>query len=214
MDAPSRNPFPLQREKNDESEPEIDYLPWSRPAFNAPSKSSPLVADSVAVRIEPSLRRTLSEEHPATLICMHNLANAYRSQSQYDEAVELSQKTLESRQRVLGDKHPETLLSRKLLTFIFHEASREFANSTDLKERNPPKALDLARKAVALFPEASSYSWQVLGWSHYRMGHWQETIDAETKSIELQKNDGDPWQWQFLAMAHWQLGEKEAAHKY
>jgi hypothetical protein len=33
------------------------------------------------------------------------------------------------------------------------------------------------------------------------------------KSIQLEKDGGRSWQWFFLAMSHWQLGEKEEARQ-
>ena len=34
------------------------------------------------------------------------------------------------------------------------------------------------------------------------------------KSIELREDGGDSFQWFFLAMAHWQVGNKEQARKW
>ena len=158
-------------------------------------------------------RRTLGDEHPSTLRSMDSLAVVYHYQSRYDEAEKLHLQTLEIKKRVLGNEHPDTLKSKNNLQGLSVNWCWKLATAADTEKRNPRKALELAHKAVELLPEAAN-GWQVLGWSHYRLGHWQETIDAETKSIELQRNDGDPWQWLFLAMAHWQLGEKEAARKY
>jgi tetratricopeptide (TPR) repeat protein len=56
----------------------------------------------------------------------------------------------------------------------------------------------------------------VLGWAHYRNGDWRASIDALEKSIGLQTSPpgGDSWQWFFLAMAHWQLGNHEQAQAW
>jgi tetratricopeptide (TPR) repeat protein len=67
-----------------------------------------------------------------------------------------------------------------------------------------------AQAAVKLDAKSTT-AWQVLGWARYRSGDWKGSIDALQKSVELQNNTGDPWQWLFLAMAHWQLGQKEQA---
>ena len=46
------------------------------------------------------------------------------------------------------------------------------------------------------------------------MGDWQASITALQRSVELQKDGGDPWQWFWLAMAHWQLGHQEEANRW
>jgi tetratricopeptide (TPR) repeat protein len=49
--------------------------------------------------------------------------------------------------------------------------------------------------------------------AHYSAGDWKAAIEALKKSMELRKG-GDSFDWFFLAMAHWQLGEKEQARKW
>ena len=49
--------------------------------------------------------------------------------------------------------------------------------------------------------------------AHYRAGEWKAAIVALEKSMALRKG-GDSFDWFFLAMAHWQLGEKEEARKW
>jgi len=93
-------------------------------------------------------------------------------------------------------------------------------------ERDPVKAVALARKAIALAPQAGSY-WQTLGMAHYRAGAWQEAITAIEKSQELAggpstaldqslrlRNGGDSFDGFFLAMAHRQLGNEAQARKW
>jgi hypothetical protein len=59
-------------------------------------------------------------------------------------------------------------------------------------------------------------AWQVLGWAHYRAGDWKASIEALEKSCALQVNPkgGDASRWFFLAMAHWQLGDKDKARMW
>ena len=45
-------------------------------------------------------------------------------------------------------------------------------------------------------------------------GAWKDSIAALEKSIELRNDGGDSWHWFFLAMAHWQLGQKGKARKW
>jgi tetratricopeptide (TPR) repeat protein/serine/threonine protein kinase len=82
----------------------------------------------------------------------------------------------------------------------------------DAKVRDPQRAIELAKKAVALAPKEGAF-WNTLGAAHYRAGDWKLAVEALNKSMSLCKG-GDSHDWFFLAMAHWQLGEKEQAHKW
>jgi Flp pilus assembly protein TadD len=74
-------------------------------------------------------------------------------------------------------------------------------------------AIELARKAVELAPKEALH-WNTLGVAHYRAGHWKEAIEALSKSMELQKGALESFDTFFLAMAHWQFGEKETARQW
>jgi tetratricopeptide (TPR) repeat protein/tRNA A-37 threonylcarbamoyl transferase component Bud32 len=65
------------------------------------------------------------------------------------------------------------------------------------------------RKAIELNPkyvEAHSN----LGAVHYRAGHGKDAVAALEESMKLRKG-GSPYEWYFLAMAHWKLGDKKKA---
>ncbi len=55
--------------------------------------------------------------------------------------------------------------------------------------------------------------WSTLGVCLYRAGDWKTAIEALKKSRDL-RNGGDSFDWFFLAMAHWQLREKENARRW
>jgi WD40 repeat protein len=82
----------------------------------------------------------------------------------------------------------------------------------DTEPGDARQRLEGARRAVELSPQ-SVLAWQVLGWARYRAGSWKASIEALEKSCALQEypKGGDSAQWFFLAMAHWQLGEKDKA---
>jgi eukaryotic-like serine/threonine-protein kinase len=158
-------------------------------------------------------KRTLGEEHPLTLSSMHSLANCFYFQGHYEHAVELGRETFEIRKRVLGEQHSATLATQQNLAAACAMWSMTLTTATNQSEQDRERSLQLALDAVKLDP-SHSYQWQVLGWAHYRLGHWQDTINAETKAASLQSNGGDVDQWLFLAMAHWQLGQREVASRY
>jgi WD40 repeat protein len=87
------------------------------------------------------------------------------------------------------------------------------ATSPEAKLRDSARAIELAQKAVKLAPREAQ-CWNTLGVVHYRAGHWNDAIAALTKSMELQKGAFESYDTIFLAMAHWQLGEKEKARQW
>jgi tetratricopeptide (TPR) repeat protein len=54
--------------------------------------------------------------------------------------------------------------------------------------------------------------WHTLGTAHYRADDLKAAIAALDKSSQLRKG-GDSFEWFFLAMAHWRLGDQEHARK-
>ena len=86
------------------------------------------------------------------------------------------------------------------------------ATSADADVRNASRAVERALKSVELAPRAG-HMWNTLGVAHYRAGDWRAAITALEKSMELRKG-GDSHDWFFLAMAHWQLGEKDQAREF
>jgi serine/threonine protein kinase len=78
--------------------------------------------------------------------------------------------------------------------------------------RDPARAVELAKKAVALKPAKGVY-WNTLGVAQYRAGDRRATIDSLATSLSLRWGSDD-FDMFFLSMAHWQLGEKEEAHRW
>ncbi|MFI6209379.1 tetratricopeptide repeat protein [Streptomyces sp. NPDC051041] len=50
--------------------------------------------------------------HPATLIARHNLAASYSNAGRIQDALDLSERVLADRERLLGPGHPATLIAR------------------------------------------------------------------------------------------------------
>ena len=142
----------------------------------------------------------------------NNLGNLCRRTGQFDEAEEAHQASLSIRKK-LADQHPDVPEYQR---WQYNAASNfvwMVARYPGRSEKDYAEALRLAEMCVEQRPKESD-SWQVLGWARYRNGQWQPAIDALETSIELQKNKGDAWQWIFLSMAHWQLGNQAEAHKW
>src|SRR5262249_49891733 len=92
------------------------------------------------------------------------------------------------------------------------------ATCREVQLRDPRKAVELGKRAVELAPQEAGY-WNTLGIAHYRNGDWKASIEVLTQSVQRRKSSdrsafregGDSSDFFFLAMAHWQLGDKKAA---
>jgi Flp pilus assembly protein TadD len=55
---------------------------------------------------------------------MHNLASTHKSQGRWKEAEELMMQVVETRKRVLGQEHPDTLTSMHNLALTYQSQGR------------------------------------------------------------------------------------------
>jgi Flp pilus assembly protein TadD len=53
-----------------------------------------------------------------------------------------------------------------------------------------------------------------LGVAQYRVGNWADAIASFTKANELSPDRADFFNGFFLAMSHWQLGQKDEAREW
>jgi eukaryotic-like serine/threonine-protein kinase len=83
----------------------------------------------------------------------------------------------------------------------------------DAKFRDPGRALELARKAVALAPREGN-AWNTLGVARYRAGDWNAAVAALEKSHDLLGGKGLSFNAFFLAMAQCHLGNKDEARQW
>jgi tetratricopeptide (TPR) repeat protein len=125
------------------------------------------------------------------------LGGALREQKKVDEAIAAEQKAIEV--------DPKNALVHNSLAWAL-------VTFTDAKFRDPVRALALAKRAVELDPQNGAYL-NTLGAAYYRAGESRAAIAALKKSMEL-RNGGDSCDWFFLAMAEWQLGNKDAAREW
>jgi len=81
----------------------------------------------------------------------------------------------------------------------------------DLKYRDYGRAVELARKAVALAPSVGIFL-NTLAVALYRTEDWAGSLKASLKTIEL-KDTIDPIDWFVLAMCEWHLDQKDQARR-
>jgi tetratricopeptide (TPR) repeat protein len=167
---------------------------------------------------------------PGSIFARSGLGYAYLANGQPDEAIARFQEVIKADPSHAGahnglglgltrqHKWPEAIAA-------FEKASRLgpaesvahanlawwLANCPEQKLRDPSRARAVARKAAQLAPQSATAR-QALGYAHYRMGAWKDSIEELEKVIALQE-EGNAWQWFLLAMAHWQLGHKDEARK-
>lgn len=95
---------------------------------------------------------------------------------------------------------------------ILNQLAWFLATAPEAQQRDPPRAVELAKKGVELVPNDGAI-WNTLGVAQYRAGEWQAVIDGLQTAMDLRKG-GDSSDWFFLAMSHWQLGHKDEARSW
>ncbi|MHC4818461.1 MAG: tetratricopeptide repeat protein, partial [Planctomycetota bacterium] len=79
--------------------------------------------------------------------------------------------------------------------------------------RNPKMALELAERLAKLESYPQTDTLQILGLARYRMRNYEGAVDALENSVQARAG-GDAWDWYFLAMGRWQLGNKKTARRW
>jgi eukaryotic-like serine/threonine-protein kinase len=148
----------------------------------------------------------LKPEHPETLISMHLLARVLAHQGRVEDATRLYEQAMVLGRRVLGPRHSTTLGSATDLAWLL-------ATADDAKFRDPPRAVELAEEAVRQDRDDWE-NWSTLGVAKYRTGQWAAAVAALEKAETLAPENVTAANAFFLAMAHWQLGDKETARRW
>ena len=145
------------------------------------------IADySEAIKLKPDFRGA-----------SNGLCRAYESLKQWD--------------KVIAEK---TRISELNSTFAPKSNSLAWllANCPDPKFRNATRAVELAKKAVQL-KATDRLGWQTLAWAQYRAGDSKSAL-AAMENVKVLGSQGDSREWFLLALAHWQLGNKDEARKW
>ena len=143
-----------------------------------------------------SFRRAIEINDPGsnTVVAYRLLGEVVLKQNKLDEAAAAFSKVIELK--------PDSSLSLRDLAWIL-------ANRPETNLRDPKQAVEFAKRAVQLEPKNGFY-WQTLGYAEYRAGNWKSAITA-LEQVQALGSSGDSLEWFPLAMAHWQLGEKDKA---
>ena len=111
----------------------------------------------------------------------------------------------------LVKKKPDAIHYQYSLAASHNNLAWLLATAADLHLRQPEEAVSHAKEAVDLVSDEKTY-WNTLGVAQYRNGEWKEATNSLQQSIDLSANGaGTACDSLFLAMAYWQLGQKDEA---
>jgi tetratricopeptide (TPR) repeat protein len=144
---------------------------------------------------EVTFRRAV-EMDPGFANAHYWLGVALENQRRYPEALAAFRRVFE-----LEPKHPR----------VPKQLARLLATCPDPSVRNPAKALEYAKLAVENAP-TEVWLHSTLGIAHYRAGQWRDSVAALEQANKWRKGD-DASDLIFLAMSHWQLGDRDLARK-
>jgi len=137
----------------------------------------------------------------------NTLATVEYQARDWKEAIKSLEKSLElAKEDDLSDNQSPTIVAMNQLSWWLSTAPEPSGL------RDPARAVELGKKAVAAVPQEGG-CWNTLGVAQYRAGEWKEAIKALEKSMTLRKG-GDSIDWFFLAMSHWQLGDRHQARQW
>ena len=137
----------------------------------------------------------------------YNLGQLYNHQGKLLLGAESFREAFSHFEQVLSESSPESSLHYRAKNSL----TSALATCPMPQFRNAQRVIKYSKEALQLAP-LSGDSWNLLGIGHFRAGNWDEAIEALSSAVEL-RNDGDASDHYFLAMAHWQRGDKEYAKK-
>lgn len=178
-------------------------------------------------KAEESLRQAIElcqelvQESPETptdeywlAYCLRQLGTLLRDTDWLEDAEKYDLQATNINEKVVADLPSDPRYRHYFLAIASNLRGQAwfFATCADPNYRDPTRAVELAEEAVEMTSEDASY-WNTLGVAYYRAGRLEDEIEALQKSTELSAG-GSSNDFFFLAMARWQLGEKERAHQW
>jgi eukaryotic-like serine/threonine-protein kinase len=151
-------------------------------------------------------RRVLGPEHPQTLFGRTILSSIARDQGRFDDARKGYEEALAVFRRILPARAPE--VQRCMADYAWMLAA-----APDPVYRDPHRAMEMADELIRNTPKVRDV-WTTLGVAHYRAGAWKNAIAALEKSEAVAPGLFTAADGFFLAMAYWQLGEKEKGREW
>jgi serine/threonine protein kinase/Flp pilus assembly protein TadD len=157
-----------------------------------------------------AILQQLSRDFPAAVDYWFQLALAEYAVSNLIESDRPQQARADCERAVEGFERTIALDTRNPDAHYLY--ARFLANAAIVELRNPPRAVDLARRAMSLTPGDPNI-WGTLGVAQYRSGNLGEALAALQRSVELRQG-GTALDHFFLAMTYEQRGEKRQAKEW
>jgi len=153
-----------------------------------------------------SVRLTKEEEQRRDILVMLSAAHQAARMDQFPTAKETYIKLI-----TLVESVPERAWPRAsgTLAEVLNGLAWLEATCPETMLRDPVAAVRHARRAVDLQPNDGNI-WNTLGVAYYRTGEWTEANDALSRSMQF-RNQGDSFDWFFLALVQLKLGHREQA---
>jgi serine/threonine protein kinase len=157
----------------------------------------------------------LVAEYPTSAVYHHELALAYHTLGQQLHGGGQPEGAAAAFREAVA--HYEASLQDSQLTTAYNNFAWFLITCPQAPFRSPTRAITLVEYALSAWPCPTapwcSSCWNTLGVARYRVGEWYGAVEALEKSMAL-NSGGESIDWFFLAMAHWQLGEKAKAREY
>ncbi len=163
-------------------------------------------ARKLALEADGLNRSTIGSEHPQTLFGLTILSSIARDQGRLEDARKGYEKAMAVLRRTLSARTPE--VQRCMADYAWMLAA-----TTDPGYRDPRRAIALANELIENSPKVRDV-WTTLGVADYRAGAWNDAIAALEKSEAAAPGVFTAANGFFLAMAYWQLGEKEKGREW
>jgi len=103
--------------------------------------------------------------------------------------------------------------ARDALARCLNELAWALATHTEPARRDLGRAVSMAREAVELMPQEGGIC-NTLGTALYRAGRWEDAIKTLERADQLSGGKHFGFNAFFIAMAHWQMGNKEEASRW
>ncbi len=147
----------------------------------------------------------------------HRLAMQFLAGQRFEEAANAYGQAVDLSRQLVAD-FPTKSEYPKSLALNCNNLAWLLGTCPEAGVRDAVRAVELAAKAVELEPKQAMY-WNTLGAAEYHAGNYRDSIKAFEKSTQLSADQPEnarntSFDAFFLAMAHWQLGEKDEARKW
>jgi tetratricopeptide (TPR) repeat protein len=153
----------------------------------------------------------LAEQDSQRYMILSYLSRLTFENGQHQEGQELLRRMIANQESL-----PEDPKVRMWFSSCLNQFAWSLATCPVLQLRDPAQAVALARKAVEMTTRKGDLAqrWNTLGVALYRTGDWKSAIAALEKAEALQPDKSLAFNIFFLAMARWQLGQRDEARTW